>query len=172
MSTTDEMLRALKSEKQDLESSLQNDPRYQRIKAISALLELYQAQPPKKVYGQWSVGRVKQAEPKSPTALIAQEAEKLLREKGRRFTSGPLAAILTERGVEVPGEDKSKRVSSALASRKKIFNNVPGEGYGLVEWGHTDETPGIVPSVSVGGPGTGDPVSIESADQGLDALLR
>jgi hypothetical protein len=71
--------------------------------------------------------------PGSRTSVITNAAAEYLRQKGSRATSGEILKELTDRGIEVGGKDPSK-VTSSYLSHSPLFNNVPGQGYGLAEW--------------------------------------
>jgi hypothetical protein len=77
--------------------------------------------------------------PGSRTSVITNAAAEYLRQKGSRATSGEILKELTDRGIQVGGKDPSK-VTSSYLSHSPLFNNIPGQGYGLAEWPQTTET--------------------------------
>jgi hypothetical protein len=83
-----------------------------------------------------AVPTVKTHLPGSATSKIVQGAVEYLRSKGARAASGEIHRALSARGIEVRGKDPLKSTSSYL-SHSPLFNNVPGEGYGLAEWSIT-----------------------------------
>ena len=136
-----ELIKALEQEQQALTRELENSPAFQRLQAVRSLLALYREPAPKPIDKVRTFVAAAAPRPKSQTAVIVKAAETYLRETGRRFTSGPLTDALTARGIDIPGNKKSARLASMLAAKPKIFNNVPGQGYGLAEWGDANTSP-------------------------------
>ena len=74
-------------------------------------------------------------------ALVQEAAADFLKTIGRRAQTPEIAAEITRRGIRAgKPENITATVSSYLSSAKGRFDNVRGEGYGLVEWlsGATD----------------------------------
>jgi hypothetical protein len=115
---------------------------YQHAQAVIAALEAEaeqrpsQAPPPsiEKTNGRQSFKPGTQAE----TILMASAA--YIRQKSARAPSGEILKALTEQGIAVGGQNPSATVSSYL-SHSTLFDNVRGQGYGLVEWRSQTETP-------------------------------
>lgn len=57
-----------------------------------------------------------------------------MRVKGKRATSAELLGVMAAQGIQIEGKSPINSFSSMLSYRKEIFDNVRGEGYGLVEW--------------------------------------
>jgi hypothetical protein len=72
------------------------------------------------------------------TILMASAA--YIRQKSARAPSGEILKALTEQGIAVGGQNPSATVSSYL-SHSTLFDNLRGQGYGLVEWRSQTETP-------------------------------
>jgi hypothetical protein len=80
------------------------------------------------------------APPKSATAhkegteaaRVVAAAKDYLEERGTRVASGEIARALESRGVKIGGTNKGSRVSAYLSAADKIFDNIRGQGYGLV----------------------------------------
>jgi hypothetical protein len=78
--------------------------------------------------------------PGSMADRVAEAAVHYLREKGSRAESPEILRAIRDRGLDV------KDITSCL-SHSHLFDNVRGQGYGLVEWSERDrsqrsETPG------------------------------
>ena len=160
MSPTTQMLQLLKQEADDLDAKLSENRDYKRLQAVRALLAVYEEniEPPIPITG--AIVR------ESITGAIVRGAERLLRERKVRLTSGQIAKALTNGGVFIPGQEKTTRVSSALSSRKKLFDNRTNQGYGLVEWSQKKEAPNNEPGASASHrPGTGAPATSDNHDR-------
>jgi hypothetical protein len=73
------------------------------------------------------------------TILMASAA--YIRQKNARAPSGEILEALMKQGITVGGKSPSATVSSYL-SHSALFDNVRGQGYGLVEWSQSKtETP-------------------------------
>jgi hypothetical protein len=73
------------------------------------------------------------------TVLMASAA--YIRQKKARAPSGEILKALTEKGIAVGGQNPSATLSSYL-SHSALFDNIRGQGYGLVEWSRPQtETP-------------------------------
>jgi hypothetical protein len=70
---------------------------------------------------------------KGMNAVIEASAE-YLRQKGARAASAEIHEELVRRGILDAGDGDRSKVTSYLGRAKKLFDNVRGEGYGLVEW--------------------------------------
>lgn len=73
------------------------------------------------------------------TTLIVDAAVEFLRRKGSRAPSGEILAALTHAGIKVGGERPGSTLASYLAHSPR-FDNVTGQGYGLVEWSEQPQT--------------------------------
>jgi hypothetical protein len=69
----------------------------------------------------------------SKAAVIVRAAESFLKKRHKRAQSSEIVQALQEAGIDLPEEKPSAFVSSYL-STSALFDNVKGEGYGLVEW--------------------------------------
>jgi hypothetical protein len=69
----------------------------------------------------------------SKSAVIIRASEAFLKRHRRRAQSSEIVQALQEAGIDLPEEKPSAYVSSYL-STSPLFDNVKGEGYGLVEW--------------------------------------
>ena len=156
MNSRNDMLRSLQQEEEYLSEILSKNSDFKRLEAVRAVLTVYADG---NDGGTLEKHILKPLEKKpsslSATAMIVQGAEKLLRERRERLTAGQVVEALTEKGIDIPGPDKTKRASGALSSRKTLFDNQPGKGYGLVEWSQRlvewsqrKETPDKLPGAS------------------------
>ncbi len=79
--------------------------------------------------------------PGTVSAGILTGALQYLREKKGRAQSGEILQALRDRAIKVTGNRPSSTVSSYL-SHSALFDNKPGQGYGLTEWSRSQtETP-------------------------------
>lgn len=69
---------------------------------------------------------------RSNTPLVIAAIEELQAVHPRRLNGNEIADLLSKRGLIVKHRDSASHISAALSSRKSIFNNVSGQGYGLV----------------------------------------
>jgi hypothetical protein len=69
---------------------------------------------------------------KSNIPLVIAAIEELQAVHPRRLNGNEIADLLSKRGLIVKHRDSASHISAALSSRKTIFNNVSGQGYGLV----------------------------------------
>ena len=159
MNSRNDMLRSLQQEEGYLSEILSKNSDFKRLEAVRAVLTVYADG---NDGGTLEKDILEPVEKKrsylSAAAMIVQGAEKLLRKRRERLTAGQVVEALTGEGIDIPGPDKTKRASGALSSRKKLFDNQPGKGYGLVEWSQIKETPDKLPGASEEqNPGTGTP---------------
>ncbi len=78
-------------------------------------------------------GRARNASPyaSTPPEVVADAAERILRESDRPLKRGALVKALRAEGVEISAADAAKNVGTILWRRPDRFENVPGEGYRL-----------------------------------------
>jgi hypothetical protein len=69
----------------------------------------------------------------SKAAVIVRASESFLKQRRKRAQSSEIVQGLQDAGIGLPEEKASAFVSSYL-STSALFDNVKGEGYGLVEW--------------------------------------
>jgi hypothetical protein len=69
----------------------------------------------------------------SKAAVIVRASESFLKQRKKRAQSSEIVQALQDAGIDLPEEKASAFVSSYL-STSALFDNVKGEGYGLVEW--------------------------------------
>jgi hypothetical protein len=81
----------------------------------------------------------------SQTSKIVSGATEFLKRTGRRAPASEIYKDLVAQGIKVGGKNPQKSTASYL-SHSPHFDNVPGQGYGLIEWSaseaQTTETPG------------------------------
>lgn len=73
--------------------------------------------------------RVRPSRGPSAPELVAQAAEKVLRESRRAIQRGELAALIEADGVTIPSQDKPRYLGTVLWRRQETFENIEGEGY-------------------------------------------
>jgi hypothetical protein len=134
-----DMLRMAKLERQRLEAQLADSPVYRRLEAVKRLIELYEAdaaeaRPVMATTQATSTAVARLQRPHGArTSAITAAAEQYLRQKGNRATSGEILRVLNAQGIDVGGKKPSATLASYL-SNSKDFDNVAGQGYGLVVW--------------------------------------
>lgn len=69
----------------------------------------------------------------SPAEIVAG-AKALMQEHRRPLSRSRLVKLLTEKGLKLPGQDKSKNVGTVIW-RSKEFDNIAGYGYWPKEFG-------------------------------------
>jgi hypothetical protein len=81
------------------------------------------------------------SKPGTQTEAILTSAAAYLRDKGSRAPSTEIAKSLLAKGVAIGGKDPSATVSAYL-THSSLFDNIRGQGYGLIEWSRPQtETP-------------------------------
>lgn len=73
----------------------------------------------------------------SKATLIARAAENFLQEKKARAQSPEIMRAVLAQGITLSGDNPLPALSSVL-SHNSLFDNVRGQGYGLVEWKSED----------------------------------
>lgn len=79
-----------------------------------------------------ATGRVE--ERTASPAEIVESAKRAMRERGRPLTRSEIVKALTDKGLRLPGKDKSKNVGTVIW-RSKQFENVEGHGYWPTDFG-------------------------------------
>lgn len=74
----------------------------------------------------------------SKAAIIVKASEDYLKRRLKRAQSSEIVQALQDAGIILPEEKASAFVSSYL-STSPLFDNVKGEGYGLIEWHQQDK---------------------------------
>jgi hypothetical protein len=134
-----EYCEVLESEITKLRTVLAKNPDFQRLKLLEKHLMEYRAispaavtstpkPPPHPIRDMSRYGRSG-----SMASVVVQASEGFLKKLARRAQSSDIVAALLEAGIDLPAEKASAYVSSYL-STSPLFDNVKGEGYGLVEW--------------------------------------
>lgn len=138
-----DMLIAALKERDQLKAKLAQEPTFQRLMLVEQVIEAYggsgvQAQnsPGAVAHPAMSAIQASVAKRGTKTALIISQTAEYLRTTNRRATSGEIAKVLAERGVDVGGAVPAKTLASYL-THSDLFDNVQGEGYGLKEWRRT-----------------------------------
>jgi hypothetical protein len=130
-------LPALRSEHSRLRQELLGTALYQRLLAVEALIGMYEAAEGTAADDEREAAQQNAARtPRSGTvaAAVIEVSERYLRSIGRRAQTPEIAAEVQKAGILVGAANLIAAVSSYLSSAKDKFDNVRGEGYGLVEW--------------------------------------
>ncbi|MEO5774092.1 MAG: hypothetical protein ABIQ32_08250 [Sphingomicrobium sp.] len=69
----------------------------------------------------------------SPTEIV-EGAKDLMREHKRPLSRSQIVKLLAEKGLRLPGKDRSKNVGTVIW-RSKQFANIEGQGYWPLEFG-------------------------------------
>ncbi|PDS78511.1 hypothetical protein [Rhizobium sp. L43] len=134
-------------EREKLQAELARVPAWQKLQQLQKLIATYEAFedveekprasseiPPSNA--NVVVNVQPQSRAGSKTALVNEVISRHLLDSGHRASSGDLLPIVQAAGIEIGGSIPAKTLSSFLTS-SKLFNNVKGFGYGLVEWGNS-----------------------------------
>lgn len=155
------LVESLRARLEELRFELLEDPRFQEYERVKSLLDVWSTladQPPApKPRGSplaerppaprpqgstmadqppvpWLPGKVGRVVTDTGMAAVCEAAAEFLRKKGSRAPSGEIQAALVDGGLMRPGRRDRTRVTSYLGRKKEVFDNIRGEGYGLVEW--------------------------------------
>jgi hypothetical protein len=149
-----DVIAAAEAEERELVALLMQNPTYRKLQAVRNLLNVYRTKvdetapkaappraptlnvpsylvPPRRVPMPPPPGMVPTSA--SNAARIRAVVADYLRRTGRRATSGELLKVAIDAGIDVGGAKPNATMSSYLSGMKE-FDNVAGEGYGLVEW--------------------------------------
>ena len=142
------LLQAARDEEQRLIDELRADPTYQKLELVRSLIATYEAAPVlisahAMTQAPRASGRVSSREGSKASSHVA-EAQAFLREKGTRAQTREIMQALEARGVVFDSEKPIAALASTL-SHSALFDNVRGEGYGLVEWESADTEPHAAP---------------------------
>ena len=142
-----DLMKALRERREQLRNDLLENAVFQEYDLVCRLLERHEASvaqpssPRRKAPSRTSPLPQKPINRPAPftriergmSAVIEASAD-YLREKGARAASAEIQEELVRRGIlEASPGDRSK-ITSYLGRAKKVFDNVRGEGYGLIEW--------------------------------------
>jgi hypothetical protein len=135
----DDYSQVLESEIAKLRSTLAKIPEFQRLKLLEKHLMEYRAisptaltlKPQTPAHPMKDVTRY--GRDGSKAAVIVRAAESYLQQRAKRAQSSDIVLGLIDAGIDLPAEKASAFVSSYL-STSPLFDNVRGEGYGLVSW--------------------------------------
>jgi hypothetical protein len=139
-----DLLQAVREEEQRLVDELRQNPTFRKLEAVRLMIGAYEAgavtgfghatiQAPR------AMGRISAREGTKAFNQIS-EAQAFLRKKGRRAQTREIMEALEEQGIVIASEKPLAALASTL-SHSALFNNVRGEGYGLVEWENADTQP-------------------------------
>lgn len=142
-----DLLQMAREEEGRLIGELRNNPTFRKLEAVRAMIGAYEAaavtgfahaslQAPR------AAGRISAREGTKAFSQIT-EAQAFLREKGRRAQTREILDALEARGIVI-GSDKPLATLASTLSHSALFDNVRGEGYGLVEWEGANAQPHIV----------------------------
>jgi len=147
----DQLLEAARLEVHTLLPQLREDPRFRRYEIAQRVIRELTAIPPIPVADQAThltpppspalpvlvrrrpLSSPPEIRPPSRTAAVIATAKEYLASTGKRAPSPLLLQIMTARGIEFPEGNEVETLSSIL-SANDAFDNVRGQGYGLVEW--------------------------------------
>lgn len=129
----DDILRAAKAESERLEALLHEHPIYLRLQAVRRIIDLYGTPLPTAAVASLTPPSIRRRGSRagSQAEAIRDGAEKYLRQKGARASSGEIYEALRLQGVNVVGKKPTAVVASYL-SHSATFD-CTSEGYGLAE---------------------------------------
>ncbi len=139
-------LEAAKVEEARLASELERVPAYIRLMAVRQLISTYDTQPAAALSStsDQTEASLHAKRGRSSTragsvaSTVITEAASFLKQRGSRAQTLEILAALKQRGLSFSSKNPAGSVSSAL-SHNALFDNVRGEGYGLVEWQNGDQ---------------------------------
>lgn len=147
------LVESLRARLEELRFELLEDPRFQEHERVKLLLDVWstvaERPPAPKLRGStladqppvpWLPGKVGRVVTDTGMAAVCEAAAEFLRKKGARAPSGEIQAALVDGGLMRPGPRDRSRVTSYLGRKKEMFDNIRGEGYGLVEWSAAPST--------------------------------
>jgi hypothetical protein len=143
---SDEMLRTARRTEQELVAELEASPVWKKLQAVRQFIQTFENASGTSGVGDSRGGVVRPLAPKLPTEpkystpregsltqMVVNGAAEFIRAKKGRATSGEITKYLTMKGImdrNLPPAKASARVASYL-SHSAMFDNVPGQGYGL-----------------------------------------
>jgi hypothetical protein len=131
-----DFLVALRAEELRLSDELKGSPPYQKLEAVQRAIAIYAGGADGGTLTQ-NNATPKTSGPKNgtTTAAVLDAAEGFLTQLARRAQTPEIAGELRRRGIIPSLEGNVVRgVASYLSTAKDRFDNVRGEGYGLVRW--------------------------------------
>jgi hypothetical protein len=143
---SEELFRAASQEAARLTSELRIYPAFRKLEAVRSVLDAYATENPDNggpssgaadEFQEHATRKAQGRSSGSKSAAIVREARAYLLTVGRRAESSQIAEALRGRGIEILKGNPTSVVSSYL-SQSDLFDNVRGQGYGLVEWTERD----------------------------------
>lgn len=142
------LLQAARDEEHRLVDELRPNPTFRKLEIVRNLIAAYEtgeraggitAFANVTIPGPRASGRASTREGTKAFSHIS-EAQAFLRNKGARAQTREIMEALQARGVVFEGEKPMAALASTL-SHSALFDNVRGEGYGLVEWANSGDPP-------------------------------
>lgn len=131
---TDSVLDALRQAEEQLQAELEAIPQFKMLTDVRALIQTRLNASLGEVMTQ-KAPSVSVPRGRTVAAIVTDAAEAYLRSIGRRAQTPAIAEALTRQGITAgSGANMAATVSSYLSSARKRFDNVKGQGYGLIEW--------------------------------------
>jgi hypothetical protein len=105
------------------------------VAALSAesIAQPNQQRPTQQQARRGEVGRQSSSRPGTQAEVLLTSAAAYLRDKNSRAPSTEISKALAAQGVTIGGKDPSATVAAYL-THSPLFDNIRGQGYGLVEW--------------------------------------
>jgi hypothetical protein len=142
-----DLIKALRERREQLRNDLLEDAVFQEYELVVRLLERHEASvtepssPRRKAPQRKPPPRQQPPNQPAPftrldkgmSAVIEASAD-YLREKGARAPSAEIQEELVRRGILKSSAGDRSKITSYLGRAKKVFDNIRGEGYGLIEW--------------------------------------
>ena len=131
---TDQLLKAAETEAAELRAELEKIPLYQRLKTVEKFISDYTSLRLVPVLPlQGNISKIaKYGRQGSVSANVIEATEAYLNIINRRAMSSEIYEAIKSK-VDVPGKTPTSTLSSYL-STSDLFDNVKGQGYGLVAW--------------------------------------
>jgi len=142
----DSALKAAEEEAEVLRATIAQTSEARRLAVLEKFIAEYRSiEPVQRIVADVFHSRLKYGRPGSASAIVIEGTETYLRKIKRRATSREITDELKRQGIKIPGQIPNATVASYL-STSQLFDNVKGEGYGLVEWRSDDKTDATRPN--------------------------
>ena len=139
---SDDLLRSAHAEEQRLLNELQRLPLYRKLEAVRSLISTY-ADTNSSVVPLVAKPTVTPTHRKGSRAFrVSEAAQAYLQRVHHRAQSAEILSVLQGDGFEFTTEKPQAELSSIL-SHSELFDNIRGQGYGLVEWAQKGAEPSI-----------------------------
>jgi hypothetical protein len=135
--SSDHIISELRKEQARLREELQRSVVYQQMMAIEGLLALYGLSPQTDARPAADAPPIPKTRPSrdgTVAAGVIAAARQHLQSVHRRAMTKEIVEAVLKSGVLAESRNPYAAVSSYISTAKDVFDNMKGQGYGLVEW--------------------------------------